>query len=268
MLFQFVALVISSDCDLLYTSDGCGVCVSHYGDRQCGWCGASQKCVSVGDNEKCDSKLYYGPNQKCDADPAPTPTPEPTTEPVPALDDQCGFYSDCEECTIHWTDRKCGWCGSSAKCIQYNANGTDCPDDQLYYNNNAKCGAVITPVPTPWPRYYADPGFCSSMTGSWCKKCVSKNTSMSCGWCGETKECVMGDAFGPLFGTCDSWSYSEDRKCTGKMTKKSILAVRLTVAIAISIIAVAGIVLCIKSFRASNEENNIDDNEYMAIPEQ
>ena len=49
MLFQFVAFVISSDCDLLYTNDGCATCVSHYGDRQCGWCASSQKCISVND---------------------------------------------------------------------------------------------------------------------------------------------------------------------------------------------------------------------------
>jgi hypothetical protein len=35
---------------------------------------------------------------------------------------------------------------------------------------------------------------------------VNENTSLYCGWCEATKECVMGDAAGPFFGRCEKWS--------------------------------------------------------------
>ena len=78
----------------------------------------------------------------------------------------------------------------------------------------------------------------------------------------------MGDAYGPLFGTCDSWSFSEDRKCTGKMTKKGIFAVRVIVGIAICLITIAGIITCVRAFNDTNKESKNEDHEYMAIPEQ
>ncbi|KAH0789558.1 Plexin repeat family protein [Histomonas meleagridis] len=262
LLFHLVAIAFASDCDLLYTSDGCSLCVSHYADRQCGWCRSSKKCITVSGNETCPSgQLYYGPNQDCEAEPGPTPVPmpSPTKQPIPIFTD-CDQYTSCEECTIHYKDRGCGWCATNNKCIQ----DGNCNYSDYYYNNNAKCGAPIPPTPQPFPRLESNTDYCISMSNTWCIKCVSSNTTQSCGWCASTKECVIGDALGPLFGSCDSWSYTEDQKCTGIISKSGIVAVRVVVGIVVAAIIAAGVFICIRAFRKQKEVNV----EYDSIPNQ
>ncbi|KAH0789736.1 Plexin repeat family protein [Histomonas meleagridis] len=267
MLFQLVAIAFASDCDLLYTADGCQLCVSHYADRQCGWCRSSKKCITLAGNETCPTgDLYYGPDQDCSREPLPTPVPTlpPTPKPIPIMDG-CDKYTTCDECTVHQEDRSCGWCRTSNKCMSSSVIITgECNVSDFYFENNAKCGAPIPPTPLPWPRLESDTDYCVALSNSWCLKCVSSNTSKSCGWCGSTKECVQGDAFGPLFGSCDSWSFTEDQKCTGIISKGGIIAVRVVVGIVVAAILVVGVIICLRALRKLKEAKV----EYDTIPDQ
>lgn len=174
------------------------------------------------------------------------------------LDGSCDMYTseNCESCVSHYKDRNCGWCRSSNKCVQYKGNETDCDLNDLYYNHNAKCNEPIPPPsPTPWPHYDADPTFCYQMKDNYCTKCVSANISMSCGWCHTTKECIMGDALGPFFLTCDEWSFTEDNKCTGKISKGAIIGLRVGIGVAIAIIVVLAIFGCYKVIKSPHSED-------------
>ncbi|OHT12767.1 Plexin repeat family protein [Tritrichomonas foetus] len=174
------------------------------------------------------------------------------------IENQCGIYTNdgCDTCTIHYKDRNCGWCKSTNKCIEYKGNETDCDLTELYYNQNAKCGAEIPPPsPTPWPHYEANATFCYAMTGEWCQKCVSTNVSMSCGWCHSTKECIMGDAIGPFFGQCEKWSFTEDSKCTGKVSHGTIVGLRVGIGIFIAVVCALCIFGCYKVIKSPPSED-------------
>ena len=160
----------------------------------------------------------------------------------------CDLFKTCDECSLHYADRNCGWCEKSKQCMADEGNETDCPQDMWYYHGNAKCGEEIPLPPEPWPRYEANATFCYSMTGEYCKKCVSTNTSMKCGWCHDTKECIMGDENGPYFAPtkCEKWSYEVDDKCIGKISKKAIVAIRVVIAIFITVVTALSMLGCYK----------------------
>jgi len=251
-MFLFLAIFGLSDndiCTTLYAGD-CPICISHFADRQCGFCDTTKTCMLANQSSKC-TKFLVGPGTECGKEPAPTPV-LPTYTPVPVYSGPCDIYSTCEECTVHGkSDRNCGWCQTTGKCEHINES--KCNETSFYHDNNAKCGAIIYPTVTPWPRYDANATFCYSMTGTWCQKCVSANVSMQCGWCASTKECIMGDELGPLFGSCKDWSYTEDDKCLGLISPGKIVAVRVVIAIVITVLIVFFIFSCYRIIKNPKE---------------
>ena len=170
----------------------------------------------------------------------------------------CDIYTKdgCETCTNHYRDRNCGWCSETNKCVDVVGNETQCNFSMLYYNHNAKCGeAIPQPSPTPWPHYEADPTFCYKMTGEYCKKCVSTNVSMSCGWCHSTNECIMGDALGLFFLSCPEWSFTEDNKCLKKASDSTILGLRVGLGLFVGIVILACIFGCYKVIKSPPSED-------------
>lgn len=265
-MFLLLSVLARSDdiCSILYSKTNCSICVSHYADRQCGWCkdGSQSRCIEASSSGTC-KKFFYGPNTDCSAEnppPLPTPFPLPPSPPTPFPASECSYYKTCEQCTPHYGDRQCGWCDAEGVGCVAVANNT-CPHDKFYYNNNAKCGAVIPPpTPTPWPRYEANATFCYAMTGKWCQKCVSANKDMHCIWCHSTKECVMGDADGAYFlaNKCESYSYDEDTKCTGKISDGAILGWRIGISLFIATVSVLCIIGCYKIIRKPKTEEYED----------
>ena len=171
-------------------------------------------------------------------------------------DDSCSMYTNdgCDTCTLHYKDRNCGWCATCNKCMQYNGNETDCNLSEFYYNQNAKCGGDIPgPSPTPWPHYEANATFCYAMSDDWCQKCVSENVSMQCGWCHTTHECIMGDAIGPFFGSCEEWSFTEDNKCLGKVSSGAVIGIRVALGIFITIVTAVSIFGCYKVIKSPSK---------------
>jgi hypothetical protein len=253
LLLLVQPLWASPACATLYYD--CTSCITHYADRQCGWNQSSSKCVDC-NSTNCAS-FIYGPTATC-TNPTltPSPSPVPTIPPAPAPDfgSNCSLYPSCAECTVHTTDRNCGWCNSSRHCIAVNGSES-CPQDKFYFGNNAKCGDPVPPPdPTPWPRYDPDATFCYAMTGQWCQKCVTANKSMNCGWCHGSQECVAGDAQGPWFQTaaCGNWSFTETDLCLGRVSSGQILAIRIGVGIAIGIIIVVSLAGCYVIIRKPN----------------
>jgi hypothetical protein len=247
-MFLLAVFTRSQDTCSIYTNDGCILCVSHYADRQCGWLASSTPPQCVFRPNSTDPNIIFGPGSQCSGprpSPGPTLTPIVTPTPYSFSPDECGNYGACTNCTLHYSDRQCGWCGSTNQCVQYNGSATRCNLSEYYYNNNAVCGGEVPPPnPTPWPRYAADPDFCYAMTDQWCKKCVSSNKSQSCGWCHSTKECIMGDLRGPLFGSCDNWMPLEDDQCLGKLSSGAIVGVRVGLSLAIALLVVLAVLGC------------------------
>jgi len=246
MFFLQVSFVLSvSECTLLY-NDSCPICVTHFADRQCGYCRATKKCISI--KEDCPAAdFYYGPSAKCtDEHPAPyNPTPSPLPAPTP-LPENCDIYTKdgCEVCTNHYSDRKCGWCSKTNKCES--SGSTTCPKTDFYYGGNAKCNAPIPlPTRTPYPRYEADPTFCQKYTGTDCPKCVSTNPNMSCIWCYSSKECVMGDSVGPFYGQCPDNDFALELRgrCFASASTWT-LNIWITVAFLVTIAIVLGVYGC------------------------
>lgn len=256
MLQLFLVLCASLDdiCTTLYKDSGCPICISHYADRQCGWCSDLGDCVSL-ENHKCQSYLY-GPEARCDGAPVPIP-PTPTSVPTPAPfnHSECHLYdSDCETCTKHWNDRHCGFCAEEGKQGCFHFEDSTCSPQHFYFNGNAKCYAVIpTPKPSPIPPFDRIPDFCAKMTGDWCTKCVSTNKSMHCGWCHTTKECIMGDANGPFFLGCEEWSFEEDDKCKGMISKSAALGLRIGIGLFVGSVVVICVVGCYRVIRKRRE---------------
>lgn len=175
---------------------------------------------------------------------------------------QCNLYKDCESCSLHYADRNCGWCDEDGKqgCIEYDGNNTQCDASKFYYNGNARCGSEIPVPPQPWERYDANATFCYAMSGEWCEKCVSLNTSMRCGWCHTTRECIMGDEQGPYFLSCPDWSFTADDKCLGTVSKGTAIAIRVTIAVVISIISALSVLGCVVVIRKpKNQEPTYDE---------
>ena len=202
--------------------------------------------MSYEDKAQCDGDFYYGPSAVCTESRPYEPTPNPSPAPTP-IPNECGIFTTCDSCASHLLDRNCGWCqdaSGNGKCIDGNAT---C-DGSFYYNNNAKCGASIpTPTPTPWPApYEGNASYCRLLTDTWCSKCVSSDPSMSCVWCHDTNECAMGDKDGFFFGTCKSYSYENDDKCSGLMSNGGIVVVRVCIAIFVVAMVIFGVVLCYK----------------------
>ena len=234
-----------TDCSLLY-SESCDICITHYLDRQCGFCSSTNSCMNIDDKSQCTGTFYYGPQATCtqsyDFTPTPTPIPQPTQLP-----DQCNLYTDCETCSSHLSDRNCGWCQSESGeglCVDgsnYKCNGS------LYYNGNAKCGQPTpTPTPTPWPHYESNPTYCRLLSDTWCTKCVSSQPNMSCVWCFDTNECAMGNEQGFLYGTCTNYASTNNDKCQGKISTGGIIAVRIVLAIFVVAMIVIGVFICYK----------------------
>ena len=241
----------SNYCTMFYGSD-CQWCVSHYADQHCGFFLGNKTCISWDDASSAErGAMLYGPQASCSSETpsTPVPTPEPTAAPGPIVGDECGLFADCDECSLHYADRNCGWCAENNKCMKSAGEATKCPANKFYYNNNAKCGEKIPDPVEPWPRYDANATFCISLSGDWCEKCVSTNVSYSCGWCHTTNECIQGDAIGPLFGTCEDWSFVDadgtpDDKCLGLVSKGTRVAIRVTVAIVITVITALCVAGC------------------------
>ena len=251
MLFFLSKISLSFDCQAVYTKDGCAVCITHYADRQCGWCNSTQQCISYDDASKCPSgNLWYGPEADC-SKPAPViPTPQPPVPTQAPIPQECEIYQNdgCEMCISHYADRKCGWNSIDNKCETYDKK--TCDDAHFYYGDNAKCGGVIpTPTPTPWPVYEANTTFCRLLSDTWCSKCVATQPNMSCVWCHDTNECAMGDKDGFFFGECKSYSYADDDKCKGYYSKGSIIGIRAVVSVIVAALVVAGILVCYKSIK-------------------
>jgi hypothetical protein len=249
-MMLFAPLASASLCTSLYSD--CPTCISHYSDRQCGWQNATGQCLAS--NESTGSAFLYGPSASCFGPAVPSPTaapPAPSAGPFPAT--ECAFFSDCESCTVHWGDRQCGWCAASSACTAYTGATTACDLSQFYSKGTAACGAPVPPPdPTPWPRYQKNATFCYSLTNSNCQKCVNTNASLYCGWCRETKECIMGDALGPFFGTCGEWSIPANdasmSKCSAGLSVGA--TVGLSVGIPVAVIIIVVVVVCVVCRRA------------------
>lgn len=266
MFFIFSSFAVSDSdiCSTIYSDLGCPVCITHFLDHQCGWCNTTSRCESSSTTSCPAEKFIYGPASKCDAPPAPVPvTPTPTPEPQP-ITGQCSMYEQesnpCVVCSSHTTDRNCGWCSTTQKCVDVEEGKANCPANAFYYGNNGVCGK---PVPTPmpvWPVYVANTTFCSSLSGTWCENCISKNPDMQCGWCGATHECIPGYADGPLNLFCESgWSFTVDDKCLGKASHSTIVGVRVSVGIFIGVVCVLAILGCIKVVRKKAVENTYEE---------
>lgn len=258
MFFIFLALSVDFDCEAVYTSDGCPVCITHYADRQCGWCNSTGTCMSFKDRSKCQAgKFLYGPEADCALPAPPIPEPvKPTPTPEPLVQD-CSIYQNdgCEVCTSHYADRNCGWNSIDNKC-ENNLTKT-CDAQHFYYGGNAKCGGVIpTPTPTPWPVYKANTTYCRKLSDTWCSKCVASDPEMKCVWCHDTNECAMGDKEGFFFGTCKSYSYEDDDTCRGKSSKGTIIGLRVGISIFIVAVSVVGIYICYRQIKKTPEGNN------------
>jgi hypothetical protein len=176
----------------------------------------------------------------------------------------CAMFTEinggCEQCTVHYGDLNCGWCSTTKTCED--AGKTTCNRSNFYYAGNAPCGGSIpTPTPTPWPAYDAKPEFCSSLSGTWCDNCVTKNASMNCIWCHKKKQCVMGDAYGAFFlaNECESFSYRNDDKCQGKIGKTSILLIRIFLALFIAVVTAVSIFGCYKVIRKPKQNENYQE---------
>ena len=237
-------------CTALYSSGGCSVCVSHFEDHHCAYHHPTRTCISWENaSPEARAAMSYGPGCDCVKPSTPMPTPEPPAEaPLPG---QCKLYTTCEECSMHYADRNCGWCSEAGNegCIEFQGNETECNASNFYYHNNAKCGQKIPTPPEPWERYDANATFCYSMTGEWCEKCVAMDPTKHCGWCHTTKECIMGDELGPYFGACPDWSIEVDNKCLGKVSKKAAIGIRVTVGVLITAITIVCVMGCVKSLR-------------------
>ena len=258
MFYFFSTLSLSSICEIYNGTfdDACPVCITHFADRQCGWCKSTGKCISYDESSTC-SDFYYGPDADCnDATPAPyspTPAPEPTATPLPQ---QCELYTSdgCEICVSHYGDRNCGWNNVAKKCEAFDSK--TCNESDFYYADNAKCNEPIPgPSPTPWPHYVANTSYCRALTDSWCTKCVSSDPSMSCVWCYDTNECAMGDSSGFFFGTCKSYAYTNDDKCQGKISNGAIIGIRVGLAIFITIMIALGVFICWRTIRTPADDN-------------
>ena len=93
--------------------------------------------------------------------------------------------------------------------------------------------------------------FCKTFSDTWCTKCISTIPDYECVWCHSTKECGPGNISGFYFGSCDSYSYYADDKCTGKISKTAIISIRIVLAIIIAVFIVGWIFLL---FQKTKEE--------------
>ena len=257
MLFIYLLFTNSLNDCYLY-SNSCEICVTHFSDRKCGYCRSTKSCIY--ENETCSTDQFiYGPKAKC-SDEKPIPyIPTLTPTPLPSLlPNSCSIYNNdgCSICISHFGDRNCGWCSTTNSCE--NINTTKCEFSNFYFNGNAKCGSKIpTPLPTPYPRYEADPTFCLKLTNTNCPKCVSTNPNKSCIWCHESKECVMGDSLGPLFGTCQGkFSTKLDAFCFKSSSTWSVY-IWITVAILVTFATIIGFILCYKASTTNFIYNSI-----------
>ena len=65
----------------------------------------------------------------------------------------------------------------------------------------------------------------------------------------------MGDALGPFFLTCDDWSFTEDNKCTGKISRNAIIGLRVGIGLVIAIIVALAIFGCYKVIKSPQSED-------------
>ncbi|KAJ6235298.1 hypothetical protein M0813_28740 [Anaeramoeba flamelloides] len=203
------------------TDLGCGVynnscdsCLTHYADRQCGWCKTTSSCFTGNTDGPLDSTCsqdnwYWGANSQCPPNPAPKPTtiptPTPTPTPIPTPDsDDCAIYPDCNRCAAHYADRNCGWCASDKKCYQGTKSGSSngkCKGVNWNYGSNAKCLSSE----------------CNNYDS--CDVCLTHFADRKCGWCtvdGLSYHCLSGDGMGATSMNCtDNWYYGPNAKCTG-----------------------------------------------------
>lgn len=270
MFFIFSALGSAEDlCGLFYQGpNDCPVCISHFIDYHCGWCNSSNQCQSIDQHTCSDDQFLYGPNAKCGSKPVPpipTPTPVPSPTPLPS---DCSIFDDdddvCGTCTAHSKDRNCGYCAETKKCISIDEGIATCPYTQFYYSGKAECGDVILPPVDPWPQYEVNTSYCASLSGTWCSNCISKNPNYTCGWCGATKECMMSklDGTGPLLFKCEKdWSSTEDNKCKGIASHKTIVGLRVGIGIFVGIITIAAVISCVYVIRSKPRQINEDGYE-------
>lgn len=264
MLLPLVAFVACDTdyCSTVWGNSSCSECVSHFAVYRCAFSHTDKKCKSWDRATPKEREfMSFGPKCDCNHPSTPKPTPEPTPLHEP-IHSQCSLFTTCQECSLHYADRNCGWCSESGRqgCIEFTGNETACDLNQFYYKNNAKCGEKIPIPPEPWERYDANATFCYSMTGEWCEKCVSLDPTKHCGWCHSTKECIMGDEAGPYFGECPDWSIQADDKCLGKVTKGAAIAIRVSVGVLITALTLVCIYGCVKTFRKpKNQEPRYDE---------
>ena len=259
-MFFIFTLLIKADsnyCSTVYNLYGCRICITHFADRQCGWCSSTNTCESNLTKTCSPTEFIFGPNSKCDEQTIVVPTPTPTPSPTPSsLIGQCKIYTNegCSVCSSHYTDRNCGWCETTKECVDISTGKESCSADSFYYGEAGVCGKPIsTPMPV-WPVYSGNTSFCSSLSGTWCSNCISKDPSMSCGWCGATKECIPGYADGPLNLFCEKdWSFTLDRKCNGTSSHSAIVGMRVGIGIFVGIVVILCIVGCVKVIRQPDD---------------
>ncbi|KAJ3424340.1 bifunctional inhibitor/lipid-transfer protein/seed storage 2s albumin superfamily protein [Anaeramoeba flamelloides] len=147
-------------------NSSCDFCLSHYVDRQCGYCYDSNKtygyCMMIKNKKGCKTDFYYGVLSKCPPNPTPTPTPTPSSSPTtsptpfPTFDrsDCKDIYTDCYTCRSHFFDRSCGWCNQEggSQCYYGTADGPagqDKCDQKNWVYGPKSLGCDKQPTPTP-----------------------------------------------------------------------------------------------------------------------
>lgn len=98
----------------------------------------------------------------------------------------CTKHSTCDSCTAD-SSRRCGWCGSSEHCMEYDPNQSEQPSNcEMWMPDTCEVS-------------------CLSLSAS----CDSCNKKEKCGWCSHngTVHCVEGGSGGPISGdiVCETW---------------------------------------------------------------
>ena len=94
-----------------------------------------------------------------------------------------------------------------------------------------------------------------------CEYCLGNGRDISCGWCGDTKTCLVGTADGPVNHSCNAWTFKFDMKCHLESTESLSLGAKIGITVFTSIVAVGTAVfwICIFPQCANPSKQNQDE---------
>lgn len=94
-----------------------------------------------------------------------------------------------------------------------------------------------------------------------CEYCLGNGQNISCGWCKDNNQCLVGTADGPTNHSCSSWTFKFDMTCHLESTQPMSLGARIGVTVFTCIVAVGTAVfwICIFPQFTSPAKINTDD---------